>query len=135
MGSQAELPKVDSMDTTQGNRFAPYGPENHSAPLWIISLLGVVYSFGVLMIRIFIKRRVFGWDDSLIVVATVSSSGAGCVQNLSLLTTIVDGARTSYCLIQGTEKWSRLNSKERIRLEQHRKCEYGNFYWVIYFNS
>ncbi|KAL1612384.1 hypothetical protein SLS60_000610 [Paraconiothyrium brasiliense] len=60
------------MDTSVGNRFAPYGPENHSAPLWIVSLLGLIYAVGVLMIRVFIKRRVFGWDDSLIVAGTLT---------------------------------------------------------------
>lgn len=72
MGSLEEASMVDPMDTSVGNRFAPYGPENHSAPLWICSILGLIYAFGVLLIRIFIKRRVFGWDDSLIVAATVS---------------------------------------------------------------
>ncbi|KAF1975933.1 hypothetical protein BU23DRAFT_456954 [Bimuria novae-zelandiae CBS 107.79] len=59
------------MDTSVGNRFSPYGPENHSAPLWITSILGLIYAVGVLVIRIFIKRRVFGWDDTLVVAATL----------------------------------------------------------------
>ncbi|KAF9738730.1 hypothetical protein PMIN06_011150 [Paraphaeosphaeria minitans] len=65
-------PTIDSMDTSVGNRFAPYGPENHSAPLWIVSILGLIYAIGVLSIRLFIKRRVFGWDDSLIVAGTLT---------------------------------------------------------------
>lgn len=67
-------PMIDSMDTSVGNRFAPYGPENHSAPLWITSLLGLIYAVGVLCVRLFIKRRVFGWDDSLIAAGTVSTA-------------------------------------------------------------
>lgn len=73
MDPQTGSPTIDPMDTSAGNRFAPYGPENHSAPLWITSILGLIYAIGVLSIRLFIKRRVFGWDDSMIVAGTVSS--------------------------------------------------------------
>ncbi|KAF2441589.1 hypothetical protein P171DRAFT_446447 [Karstenula rhodostoma CBS 690.94] len=68
----ADTPTIDPMDTSAGNRFAPYGPENHSAPLWITSILGLIYAIGVLLVRLFIKRRVFGWDDSLIVAGTLT---------------------------------------------------------------
>jgi hypothetical protein len=61
-------------DTSAGNRFAHYSSENHSAPLWIAALLGLIYMVGVLMIRAFIKRRVFGWDDYLITASSVCFS-------------------------------------------------------------
>ncbi|KAJ4294248.1 hypothetical protein N0V90_007938 [Kalmusia sp. IMI 367209] len=75
------------MDTSAGNRFAPYTTENHSAPLWIVSILGLIYAVGVLMIRVFIKRRVFGWDDSLIVAGT----GAGLVQAVLFFKALKNG--------------------------------------------
>ena len=96
---------VDPMDTTVGNRFAPYGPENHSAPLWITSILGLIYAFGVLLIRVFIKRRVFGWDDSLIVAATVSLIELPYPQAWFLLTCAVDWTCTSSCVLPGSQEW------------------------------
>ncbi|ORY09607.1 hypothetical protein BCR34DRAFT_589210 [Clohesyomyces aquaticus] len=57
------------------NRFAPYTDENHSATLWIASLLGLIYVVGVLVVRLFIKRRVFGFDDAFIIGSTAVSVG------------------------------------------------------------
>lgn len=61
-------------DTSAGNRFAPYTADNHSATLWIASLLGLIYVVGVLLIRLFIKIKVLGADDWLIAASTVSST-------------------------------------------------------------
>ena len=58
-------------DTSVGNRFAHYSPEDHSATLWIAAALGLTYVLFVVLIRIYIKWRVFGWDDGLIVASTV----------------------------------------------------------------
>lgn len=62
----------DPWDTTQGNRFAGYTPDNHSAGLWICSILGLIYTTLTFGIRFFIKRSVFGIDDWTILVGTVS---------------------------------------------------------------
>ena len=61
-------------DTSAGNRFAHYSPDDHSATLWIATALAFTYIVGMLLVRTFIKWRVFGWDDGLIVVATVCRS-------------------------------------------------------------
>lgn len=58
-------------DTSVGNRFAHYSPEDHSATLWIAAALGLTYVLFVVLIRIYIKWRVFGWDDGLIVASTI----------------------------------------------------------------
>lgn len=87
MDPLTDAPTIDPMDTSVGNRFSPYGPQNHSAPLWITSILGLIYSLGVLLIRIFIKRRVFGWDDSLIVTATL----VGLVQAILFFNALKSG--------------------------------------------
>ncbi|KAF2121707.1 hypothetical protein BDV96DRAFT_218452 [Lophiotrema nucula] len=62
-------------DTTVGNRFAPFTPDNHSAPLWIASLLGLIYVIGVLLIRLFIKVKVLGLDDWFIVASSLVAVG------------------------------------------------------------
>jgi hypothetical protein len=58
-------------DTNAGNRFARYSPDNHSATVWIATALALTYVLGVLLVRIFIKWRVLGWDDGLVVIGTV----------------------------------------------------------------
>ena len=59
-------------DTSAGNRFAPYTDTNHSATLWIACILGMIYAFGTLFIRLFIKFKVLGPDDYLIIASSVS---------------------------------------------------------------
>jgi hypothetical protein len=61
-------------DTSRGVRFARYTPDDHSASLWVAALLGMVYTVCVLMLRAYIKRRVFGWDDYLVTASSVSTS-------------------------------------------------------------
>jgi hypothetical protein len=61
-------------DTSGGDRFARYTPDDHSASLWVTALLGTVYTIGVLILRAYIKWRVFGWDDYLVTASSVSTS-------------------------------------------------------------
>ncbi|KAF2261346.1 hypothetical protein CC78DRAFT_521904 [Lojkania enalia] len=68
-------PMVVPWDTSVGNRFAPYTPNNHSAVLWIVALLGLVYVVGVLLIRVWIKIKVLGFDDWFIAISTVVGVG------------------------------------------------------------
>lgn len=69
-----EQPKITSVpwDTSLGNRLAHYSAEDHSAPLWIAALLSFTYMLGMLFVRAFLKWRVFGWDNSAMVLSTVS---------------------------------------------------------------
>lgn len=39
-------------DTSVGTRFAPYSAVNHSVPVRIASVLGIIYAVGVLFIRV-----------------------------------------------------------------------------------
>jgi hypothetical protein len=73
MDTSTAEPSIAPWDTSVGNRFAHYSPDNHSATVWIAAALTLTYGVGVLLVRIFIKWRVFGWDDGLIVVSTVCS--------------------------------------------------------------
>lgn len=72
--TMTEQPGITSVpwDTSLGNRFAHYSAEDHSAPLWIAALLSFTYVLGMLFVRAFLKWRVFGWDDSAMVLSTVS---------------------------------------------------------------
>lgn len=60
-----------SWDTTTGNRFSHYSPEDHSATVWIAAALTVTYVVGVLLVRVLVKWRMLGWDDGLLVISTV----------------------------------------------------------------
>lgn len=71
MDSAALEPITVPWDTSVGNRFAHYSSQDHSATLWIAAALALTYVAFVVLIRIFIKWRVFGWDDGLIVASTV----------------------------------------------------------------
>ena len=71
MNTNAAQASVLPWDTSVGNRFAHYSPRNHSATVWIATALALTYVVGVLIIRVHIKRKVFGWDDSLIFISTV----------------------------------------------------------------
>jgi hypothetical protein len=104
MDSTAAEPSSLPWDTTVGNRFAHYSSTNHSAPVWIAAALGLTYVVGVLLIRVFIKWRVFGWDDILILISTV-----GTLYNTasSLLTIAGICIFTDLCIIQSAPKWSR----------------------------
>lgn len=75
MEPTAETSSYLPWDTSAGNRFVHYSSEDHAAPLWIASLLALIYSIGILSIRIYIKIHVFSWDDYLISASTVSIYG------------------------------------------------------------
>lgn len=54
-----------------GNRFAVVTPDNHSAWIWLPTLLALVYSFCFLVFRGIVKLKRYGADDAIIVVAYV----------------------------------------------------------------
>lgn len=74
MATEAAESSSTPWDTSTGNRFAHYSSEDHSAPLWIAAILSFTYVLGMLLVRTFLKWRVFGWDDFLVVFSTVSVS-------------------------------------------------------------
>jgi hypothetical protein len=58
-----------------GNRFARYTPDNHSAPLWIASVLSFIFAFLVLGVRLgYVKLKLYGIDDVVLSLAHVSLS-------------------------------------------------------------
>jgi hypothetical protein len=74
MTTTAAKPNSVPWDTSVGNRFAHYSPEDHSAPLWIAAALSLIYVLGMLLVRTYLKWKVFGWDDILIILSTVSDT-------------------------------------------------------------
>jgi hypothetical protein len=60
------------MSTASGNRFSPVTPDDQAGSVWITSLLCLIYSVIVLVVRVILRRKVFGTDDWLVAGATVS---------------------------------------------------------------
>ncbi|KAF2744789.1 hypothetical protein M011DRAFT_528121 [Sporormia fimetaria CBS 119925] len=87
MAMIAAEPSFLPWDTSVGNRFAHYSAVDHSATVWIATALTLTYVVGILLIRIFIKWRVFGWDDSLVVISTLFA----CVQCIAVLNALNGG--------------------------------------------
>lgn len=56
------------------NGLSPVTPDDHAGKLWIVTILSLIYALHVAGARAFIKRRMFGLDDVLFGVATVSAS-------------------------------------------------------------
>ncbi|KAF2106570.1 hypothetical protein BDV96DRAFT_533619 [Lophiotrema nucula] len=68
------------MDSTElppgeGDRFALITEDNYSGYLWIASILGLIYSLLVIVVRLHIKWNLFGADDVTAAVATVLQLG------------------------------------------------------------
>jgi hypothetical protein len=58
--------------TLTGYRFSSFTPDDHSAVLWIASLLALLYSPLVLAVRLgFVKVRAHGLDDVILSIAHV----------------------------------------------------------------
>lgn len=52
--------------------FAPITADDHAGYLWIITILGAIYTIIVALVRVYVKYRVVGIDDYLLGIATVS---------------------------------------------------------------
>jgi hypothetical protein len=70
----ATSPPPTQSATASGNRFARFTPENHSAPIWIASILSPIFACLILAVRLgIVKWNVHGLDDVLLTLAHVSS--------------------------------------------------------------
>lgn len=52
--------------------FSPITPEDHAGYLWIITILGIIYTTFIAAVRVYVKLRLVGLDDFLLGIATVS---------------------------------------------------------------
>lgn len=60
------------MDPTLYTAFAAVTEDNRAGQLWVTTIVCVIYSVLVFILRVQIKYRMFGLDDGLLGVATVS---------------------------------------------------------------
>ncbi|KAF5849431.1 hypothetical protein GGP41_006348 [Bipolaris sorokiniana] len=80
-------------------RFARITPHDHSATLWIITILSPIYATLVLGIRLgYAKWRAYGFDDLVVVLAHVVGAGMW----VTLLTSIGHGLGKSYDILDDT---------------------------------
>jgi hypothetical protein len=65
---------VTAASTAPGHRFAPPTADNHSAPIWIASILSLIFAFCILAVRLgFVKWNAHGLDDFVLILAHVSA--------------------------------------------------------------
>lgn len=57
-----------------GDRFSPISSDDHAGYIWIVSTVALAYSLMATIVRVFIKARLFGTDDYLLVASTVSAT-------------------------------------------------------------
>lgn len=55
---------------------SPISPNDHSGYLWIATILGVIYTFIVAVVRLYVKFGVLGADDYVLGLATVRLSAS-----------------------------------------------------------
>ncbi|KAF2190330.1 hypothetical protein K469DRAFT_561378 [Zopfia rhizophila CBS 207.26] len=62
--------------TPSGSRFARYTQDNHSAPIWIASILCLLFAYAVLSVRLgFVKWNLHGLDDVILTLAHLVGLG------------------------------------------------------------
>ena len=81
MASSALSPRQNE---ALGDRFSRFTKDDHSAVLWIVSLLSLIYASLLLLVRLtFVKNRAHGFDDVAITLAHV------CLTNSIAPTSII----------------------------------------------
>ena len=69
------LPTVNATlqpwDTSVGNRFAHYSPDDHSALLWIATLVSMIYAVGMFLLEVLLKRISHGREDGFMLLSLV----------------------------------------------------------------
>lgn len=69
----------DMLDSTEATRFSPITTNNHVGYLWIVTILGIIYTVLSACLRAYIKWGVYGWDDLCIAVATILHLGQSII--------------------------------------------------------
>ncbi|KAH6838431.1 hypothetical protein B0T12DRAFT_400779 [Alternaria alternata] len=76
---------VTAASTAPGHRFAPPTADNHSAPIWIASILSLIFAFCILAVRLgFVKWNAHGLDDFVLILAHFVGLGMWVALFLSL---------------------------------------------------
>ncbi|KAK8059153.1 hypothetical protein PG996_009083 [Apiospora saccharicola] len=71
-------------DMTGSSRFSPITETDHAGYIWVITIIGTAYTALSLLLRAWIKYRVYGWDDLLIAIGTVLHLGQSVAVYLAL---------------------------------------------------
>lgn len=71
---------------------SPYIPNDRTGYLWIVTILGVIYTVIVAVARLFVKFRVLGIDDYLLGFATVRSFVLLWIILLEVFAPVIDPA-------------------------------------------
>ncbi len=111
------------MGDVLGNRFAAITPDDHAGSIWIASILCLVYSVLTLALRTHLRLRIYGLDDYIAMVATVSISVHAPDHRLSKAA--ADPGGRGDCNIDRTTPWTRQDSRSapRTRVEQGKPSE------------
>lgn len=64
--------------------FSGISPDNHAGYLWIITILGDIYTVLAAFVRIFVKWGLTGIDDYLLGLATVSLTNSHMLYPLTI---------------------------------------------------
>ncbi|KAK8127244.1 hypothetical protein PG984_008352 [Apiospora sp. TS-2023a] len=71
-------------DITGSSRFSPITETDHAGYIWVVTIIGTAYTALSLLLRAWIKYRVYGWDDLLIAIGTVLHLGQSVAVYLAL---------------------------------------------------
>lgn len=71
-------------DITGSSRFSPITETDHAGFIWVVTIIGTSYTALSLLLRVWIKYRVYGWDDALIAAGTVLHLGQSIAVWLAL---------------------------------------------------
>jgi hypothetical protein len=73
--------RSERLTRAAGDPFARITTDDHSAMLWVVTLLSAIYASLVLLVRLgYIKRRAYALDDIIVTIAHV------CFAKLSMMT-------------------------------------------------
>lgn len=73
------------------SRFSPITANDHAGYVWIVTILGITYTLSAAILRAWIKRGVYGWDDALGAMGTTIH----LAQSISIFIGLADGMAKS----------------------------------------
>lgn len=54
------------------SRFSTITPSDHAGYIWIATILATIYTILSSLLRAYVKWRMYGWDDSILALATLA---------------------------------------------------------------
>lgn len=78
---------LSPVGSSDASRFSRITDSDHAGLLWIVTILCIIYSTLSCLLRAYIKRGIYGWDDLLMVAATAVHLG----QSVSVFSGLLNG--------------------------------------------